>query len=284
MNKATLVYIIKTSRPRFWLYLAGPYLVGFAFGATNLNNFYSPIFILTLLYFIFPANFFLYAINDYFDQKGDMLNTKKRGRETTFENKNKSTVFVMLGLCLFLTFLIFAVQPNNTSRLGMIVFLLLSIFYSAPPLRFKTKPFLDSSSNFLYFMPGLVGYSAVSNLTPNPTILLCGLLWTSAMHLFSAIPDITPDQRAGFKTTAVLLGQKYSLILVFLLWLGFWIITASLALWFPIKIAAMVYPAIPLYILANPKVSIERIYWFFPKINALGGFLLFWSVFIRFLF
>jgi hypothetical protein len=37
--------------------------------------------------------------------------------------------------------------------------------YSAPPLRFKTTPFLDSLSNGLYILPGVVAYAAIEVAT-----------------------------------------------------------------------------------------------------------------------
>ena len=56
------------SRPRFWLYLGGTYLVGYSAGIQQLTDFSTPIFWLYLLFFLLIANVFLYGINDYADE------------------------------------------------------------------------------------------------------------------------------------------------------------------------------------------------------------------------
>ena len=46
MNLRYAVYrILVHSRPRFWLYTAGPFLVGYGAGATALGQFAEPRFI-----------------------------------------------------------------------------------------------------------------------------------------------------------------------------------------------------------------------------------------------
>jgi 4-hydroxybenzoate polyprenyltransferase len=283
MCKTLLLYALESSRPRFWLYLAGTYLVGFAFGARSLRDFYSPVFLITFVYFLFPANFLVYAINDYFDRAGDVFNIKKKRHERIFEDKHKVAFFSLLAVSFVLTCIVMLIQSHAISRLWIALFVVLGVFYSAPPIRFKTKAILDFSSNVLYVMPGLAGYSAISGMIPGANAFLCAFLWTWAMHLFSAIPDIIPDKNAKFFTTAVCFGKKNSLILVFLFWLGFWLMTMSLPIWPILQFAAILYPIIPLYLLATPEADISRIYWLFPIINGLGGMIVFWSAFIRLL-
>ena len=80
--------IIKLSRPRFWLYLAGPYLVGMAYSAQTAKQFYSFDFLYPLFYFLIPANMFLYGINDLFDKDTDKLNAKKISKEIRVTKRN----------------------------------------------------------------------------------------------------------------------------------------------------------------------------------------------------
>ena len=73
----TVAQLLKTSRPRFWIYLIGPILIAFA--ASGLQ--FSPLLILLGLYATLPANLLIYGVNDIFDRDTDALNAKKSGYE-----------------------------------------------------------------------------------------------------------------------------------------------------------------------------------------------------------
>lgn len=266
--------VLKVSRPRFWLYLAGPYLVGFAFASAGLTQFTNPIFWLFLIYFLVPANIFLYGVNDLYDTDTDALNQKKETHETRVQASNqvlvKRTVLVSLaismGMFWFLRgyeFLIFA------------LFIFLSAFYSMKPIRFKAIPFLDFSSNILYVLPAWLAYYQVSGLWPAQPVLFASFLWAMAMHLFSAVPDIKPDQEAGIKTSAVFLGKEKSLLLTSLFWLVAWILVFKsnyLGGWIYLF---LVYPLLPLAPFIFHRLDIARLYWLYPYINSALGFVLF---------
>jgi 4-hydroxybenzoate polyprenyltransferase len=104
-------------------------------------------------------------------------------------------------------------------------------------------------------------------------------MWTSAMHLFSAVPDIEADKRANVTTTAVLINVIPSLLLCFAFWLIFAIILVFIVPWNPPwSVLMFVYPAIPLYLLLRRSANIERIYWLFPYWNAIFGLILFFTI------
>ncbi len=147
----------------------------------------------------------------------------------------------------------------------------LSVFYSAPPLRFKARPFIDSLSNVLYAVPGFLGYQHASGHAVSWEVVAVACLWTSAMHLFSAIPDIGADRSADLNTTATVLGHRGSLVLCASLWLAFAAFVMSLQAFRPYSAVLMVYPAVPLLLLFRPEPVTGRVYWFFPAVNALVG-------------
>ncbi|MEF8937724.1 MAG: lycopene elongase, partial [Halovenus sp.] len=72
-----LGYLFWLSRPRFWFYLAGPVIVGVVYGASSQADLFTPLTVELFLYFLIPANIFLYGINDIFDADIDQLNPKK---------------------------------------------------------------------------------------------------------------------------------------------------------------------------------------------------------------
>lgn len=252
------------SRPRFWSYLAGSYLVGWAFG----NVPFSLIFLLHLVFFLFPANVFLYGVNDFFDRQTDVLNPKKR-KEYVLQKSQRGKVYALV-LVAFLMGLPLLVLQSSVDRLLFASWLFLSFFYSSQPLRFKRMPGFDLLSNVLYVLPGFLGYHEAGGGLPSFPIVLAVCCWAWAMHLFSAIPDIECDKKAGIRTTAVVLGKNMSLVLCMLLWLAF----AGMIFHYYLGFIGLVYPLIPLInLIAN--LDTLHMYWWFSLINTVLGFVLF---------
>jgi len=270
--------LLRISRPRFWLYTAGPFVIGYLAGVQNLAQLSSATFFILLLYFLLPANIFLYGINDLADGDTDQFNTKKKSYEQALQHSHQKPLKLALWICALLTvgLIVFSGSPALSSVL--LLFLFLSFAYSQKPFRFKAHPFIDSASNFLYLLPGVYGYLQSSQEFPPLMIILACSFWTAAMHLFSAVPDISADKKAGLKTTAVTLGTVKSLILCSLLWLvsGIIVLTTTKMWWLGI---IFVYPLIPLITLLK-KLPLPRVYQIFPMLNAGLGFLLFWSIFL----
>jgi 4-hydroxybenzoate polyprenyltransferase len=268
------VYAVRLSRPRFWIYTGGTYVVGYSIGMADWHAFLLPGYLAALLYFFFPANLFIYGVNDLFDEATDRINPKKGDREYRFSPADRGRLVFMIGLSLVATaFLGFAV-PDPRLLFVLIGFLFLAGFYSAPPLRFKQVPFLDFASNYLYVMPGIYGFVLASGGWPPSWLLLGGFLHIAAMHLFSAIPDIDCDRAAGITTTAVFLGWERSLLLCLVFWIGLAMIAISASGFHPLSLLVLAYPAVPALLLASRSISIDRVYWWLPALNtALGGLL-----------
>lgn len=263
--------IIKISRPRFWVYIAGTYLVSFSFGITSIYD-YSTIFFLFLLYFLFIANFFIYGVNDLFDWETDKKNPKKTSKEYKLEQKDKLQLKILLSISFLISILVILIDFSYTLLLLFLIFLFCSYFYSAKPLRFKEKPFVDSISNVLYIMPGIIGFYQSSGELPSLFIILSAWAWATAMHLFSAIPDIKYDKQAGLNTTAIYFGKRNSLFLTSFLW-----ILSGLFIFFIYPILSLIlviYSLIPL-VSYFKKLNLSKVYWFFPYLNAIVGFILF---------
>lgn len=272
---SSLLFWLKVSRPRFWLYTAGTFLVGVAVSVNSYQEFFRADLVALFLFFLLPANFFLYGVNDYFDFETDELNPKKQVKEVAVaENSKRRSILrkvlllTAIGSCVVAFFI-----QNTDAQLIFMSFLLLSIFYSAPPLRFKARPFLDFVSNLLYILPGVFAFVYVTGSYPSFTDVFMLSLWAWGMHLFSAIPDIEPDKKAEVQTTAVVIGKKRSLMMCSLLWLGFcallWSRHDALLPW---ALIVAVYPATPLILLLKKEVDIARVYWHFPFINSGVGF------------
>jgi lycopene elongase/hydratase (dihydrobisanhydrobacterioruberin-forming) len=268
--------IIRISRPRFYLYTAGPVLLGAVFA--------DPLAFLTLpllyafVWFLIPANVFLYGVNDLADRDTDRYNPKKGTKEHLLRDRERRslTLAILLSLALFAPL---ALISSWAALMFFVAFIVLGAAYSLPP-RLKARPILDAASNVLYAMPGLGAYALASGQLPSVFAMLAAFAWTAAMHWMSAIPDIEADRAAGLSTSASLFGRRASLIVVSFLW-ALCLLFASLAgLPLVVVLIGLVYPIIPLTLLTAPSDAIERAYWRYPWINAIAGFVLFVSAMV----
>jgi 4-hydroxybenzoate polyprenyltransferase len=259
-------YLFWLSRPRFWLYQGGPVVVAVTYAADGPGELFSPLAVALFLYFTIPANVFLYGVNDIFDQDIDQVNPKKdEGREVSYRGDRIVVVSIVVSGLLATGFLRW-LPPLGIAAL--LAWAALSVEYSAPPLRFKTTPLVDSVSNGLYILPGVVAYAAIEGVAPPATAVAGAWLWTMGMHTFSAIPDIEPDREAGIETTATFLGESNTYYYCVMCWL-----TASFVFTYThwvFGLLLLVYPGLVFGILAV-GVDIDEAYWWYPAINTLVG-------------
>ncbi len=267
--RGRLRYLIVLSRPRFWLYLAGPVAVGVTYGIADVSGLFTATTIALALYFLVPANVLLYGVNDIYDADIDELNPKKAGeREERWHGDRLVLLAVVAAGALGLV--TFAITPV-VAWPYLVGFFLLAVGYSAPPLRFKTTPFADSVSNGLYILPGAAAYATVAGAHPPIAAIIGAWLWTMGMHTFSAIPDIDPDRTAGIRTTATVLGESRTYGYCLVVWIG---AAAAFAAVDP-RLGALlaVYPVFVSWV-ALSSIDVARAYWWFPTVNTVVGTLL----------
>lgn len=265
---ARLRYLLKLSRPRFWLYLAGPVIVGVAFAAETPADLFAPVALALFAYFLVPANVLLYGVNDVFDADVDEANPKKDEKEVRYGGDLFVPVAVVASGLLGLG--TFVITPP-VAWPWLVGFFVLGVQYSAPPLRFKTTPFLDSVSNGLYILPGVAAYAALAGTNPPVAAVAAGWLWTMGMHTFSAIPDIDPDRAAGIQTTATYLGERRTYWYCAACWLA--AAAAFGTLDWRAGALLLAYP-LAVFGIVRSSVDVARAYWWYPALNTAVGMLL----------
>lgn len=269
--------LIRISRPRFWLYLFGPYLVGLAAGATSSSDFFRSDVILFGLYFLLPANLLVYGINDIFDFATDRLNPKKSEYEMLVRPETHRTLALWM-IAINLPILVVSYFVAFHALAPLAIFLVLSVLYSAPPIRAKTLPIVDSLCNVLYVFPGVFAYQLLTGSFPPISIMVAGGLWTAAMHAYSAIPDIDADRTASIDTIATTLGKIGTLVFC----LGAFVVAAIFA--YPylgllsVAFSLIYLSMIVASITAKSEARVFAIYKYFPLVNAAAGLALFFSV------
>lgn len=292
--------ILQIARPRFWMYTFGPFLVGIVaarvstYGATHprpilasLPRYVLLIVIIAVDYRLIGANILIYGINDLADTDTDALNDKKWDYEHALQSSEQSTLRTWVtgitvgewwALLLGLTRLIWRYQPSLWRQpiIVMGAFWLTSIYYSAPPIRAKEHPFIDGVFNVLYIIPALAGRLLIVGDLSWVSWLWFGAGWVraAAMHAYSAIPDIQPDQEAGLRTTAVYLGRNKTLI--YCTWL--WICAATMgAEVLGRRVYVLLIPYLVMITLSR-RGDIMSLYRRFPWINTAIWFIVFRGV------
>lgn len=269
------------SRPRFWMYVLGTFLVGMiAAGNPFHYDSYTTIqLVIFSIFFSFPANLLIYGVNDIYDYETDILNTKKSNYEKILSPLKHKRLWLIIGFFMlpFIPFLFFVNRPTLYT---IIVFLFMGLFYSATPIRAKSKPPLDILfSSIIYISPGLIGYLITGNTKIEWLAVIGGLVWAFAMQTYSAVPDIKADTTSGVETLATKLGEKNAL----------WFCLAAYALAgvigaMYVGAVAIIFGAIYVTIVGlslSNSSKVFKYYTYFPLVNIAAGTALFFYLFFN---
>jgi 4-hydroxybenzoate polyprenyltransferase len=275
--------LINISRPRFWIYVLGTFMVGaIAAGDPRLLELETLIILGVLfLFFTYPANLMIYGVNDIYDYETDKHNQKKLEYEELVEPKDQNMLGWNIALWV-IPFFVVLFWLNWQASIAFLIFNLTSVYYSAKPIRAKTKPPLDIIfSSIIYISPVVIGFFATGNMNISWLGIVGGFLWASAMQTYSAVPDIEADTKGGVRTLATVLGQNKAL----------WFCLAAYALaayigyvylgWIP-TILGLVYLCMVLYAMTKPDQSFW-IYKKFPLVNTAFGMIVFFLLVFKFL-
>ena len=211
--------LFQISRPVLWINTVGPAVVGVWLSGELWRWEAVPL----LLWLTLPLNLLIYGVNDVFDQETDAKNPRKGSLEGA-RIRPEEVALIRRGVLLtnvpfLLYFLLFL--PAG-AFLWILLYAALFVGYSAPPIRFKARPYLDSLSNAAYAFPLVFVPLALDTPVVWPAAL--GLMaWSAAKHTFDATQDIDEDQNVGIFTTAVQLGTRGVV-----LWSGVWWLIATL--------------------------------------------------------
>lgn len=213
-----LAQIVLSSRPISWINTAFPFAAAYLLATREID----PTLIFGTLYFLIPYNLAMYGINDVFDYASDLANPRKGGIEGALLSPRIHGATLWAAAITNVPFLVYLVIVGNpASWIWLAVSVFAVIAYSAPGLRFKERPFLDSTTSSLHFVtPAIVGLAlAETELTVTAIVVLVAfLLWGMAAHAFGAVQDIAPDREGGIGSIATVIGARATVRLSIALW------------------------------------------------------------------
>lgn len=269
--------LVSTSRPLSWVNTAYPFAVALFLTTGRID---LPLVIGTL-FFLIPYNLAMYGINDVFDYASDLANPRKGGIEGALlaPRIHRATLWAAAATNIpFLVYLVIVGNPASTAWLAVSVFAVIA--YSAPFLRFKERPFLDSVTSSTHFVsPAIVGLALAGASATTGTVVTLGafFLWGMAAHAFGAVQDIGPDRAGGISSIATVIGARATVRLS----LALWVIAGTAMLWTPWPGPLAAVLALPYVVNAAPwwnvtdetSASTNRAWRRFIALNYFAGFL-----------
>lgn len=221
--------IVLSSRPVSWVNTAFPFGAAYFLTAREADA----SLVIGFLYFLVPYNLAMYGINDVFDYASDVANPRKGGIEGALLTPRLHSATLWTTALSNLPFLVFLIAVGNaasTAWLAISVFAVIA--YSAPGLRFKERPFLDSATSSVHFVSPAAFGLALAEAVPTAdavVTLLAFFLWGMAAHAFGAVQDIGPDREGGIRSVATAIGARATVRLSLVLWVlsGFLMLTTS---------------------------------------------------------
>lgn len=203
---AALRHLLGSSRPVSWVNTAYPFAAAYLLaGGDNILT-----LVLGTLWFLIPYNLLMYGVNDVFDYESDLRNPRKGGLEGVVLPRrwHRLTLWAAaLSNLPFVVALLLIGTPTSAVVLAVSVFAVVA--YSAPGLRFKERPVLDSITSSTHFVsPAVLGLAMAGSTWPLPVLaaLAAFFVWGMASHAFGAVQDIEADRAAGIGSVATVLG------------------------------------------------------------------------------
>lgn len=210
--------VVAASRPFSWINTAYPFAAGYLVATGGRID---ATLVVGTLYFLVPYNLLMYGVNDVFDYASDLRNPRKGGIEGALADPAtaRRTHRRILWACAvanvpFLAWLL--LQGDAAANLTLAVVIFLVVAYSAPVLRFKERPFLDSLTSAIHFVGPLL-YALVlvgADLGARTVwpVLAAFVLWGAASHAFGAVQDVQADREGGIGSVATVIGAHRTVV------------------------------------------------------------------------
>ncbi|AFZ68591.1 UbiA family prenyltransferase [Deinococcus peraridilitoris] len=196
--------LLLVSRPALWINTVGVGVVGLWLAGSLWS--WEARWLVLLLWLTFPYNLLIYGLNDCSDRAEDAVSERKGGWQgARLEAEHLRPLLWAIPFVNAPFVLYFVLAFPSAALLTLTLAMLLFTLYSLPPVRFKSRPLLDSLSNVAYALPVLVPAQLLGQ--PWPLWPLLALMaWSVGKHAFDAVQDLTADRSAGVRTVATTLG------------------------------------------------------------------------------
>ncbi|WP_061961311.1 prenyltransferase [Demequina flava] len=226
MTTSLVMSVVKSSRPISWINTAFPFAAGYLMATREVDA----TLIVGTLFFLIPYNLLMYGINDVFDYESDLANPRKGGvegdvvRDRAQAKRVHRAILIACAVTVlpFMAWLLWVGDVAAGITLVLVVFGVIA--YSAPGLRFKEKPFLDSLTSALHFAGPLIYALVLADVSLTAAgvwpVWAAFVLWGMASHAFGAVQDVRADRAGGIGSVATVIGARATVRLAVALYLA----------------------------------------------------------------
>jgi 4-hydroxybenzoate polyprenyltransferase len=211
MSAATAArQLLVSSRPISWINTAYPFAAAYLLSTREVDV----VLLVGTLFFLVPYNLAMYGINDVFDYESDLRNPRKGGAHGAVLERRMHGITLWAAALSCAPFAVFlAAVGGPASWIVLALSLFFVVFYSAPPLRLKERPFADSATSSIHFFsPAVYGLVLGGAQWSWQLVLLlvAFALWGVASHAFGAVQDVVADREAGISSIATVRGAAWT--------------------------------------------------------------------------
>ncbi|WP_328741358.1 prenyltransferase [Flavimobilis rhizosphaerae] len=206
--RRVLARLVGTARPVSWINTAYPFVAAYLLAGGS--SWWLGI--VASLYLLVPYNLAMYGINDVFDHESDLANPRKGGVEGIVLERGLHRTTLVAALVTNVPFLVVLLAAGTTlANVVLVVAVVAVVGYSAPPLRLKERPVLDSLTSSTHFVaPAVYGVALAGGAWTSEVlaVLAAFFCWGAASHAFGAVQDVRADRAAGIGSVATVLGAR----------------------------------------------------------------------------
>lgn len=210
--------LVASSRPYSWINTAYPFAAGYLMATSGRLDL---SLLVGTLFFLVPYNLLMYGINDVFDYASDLRNPRKGGIEGGLADPAVAAVvhrriLIACGV-VTLPFVVALLLLGGTAANWTLLAVVFGVVaYSAPVLRFKERPVLDSLTSAMHFVGPLL-YALVlvgADLGSRDTwpVLAAFVAWGMGSHAFGAVQDVRADREGSIGSVATVLGAHATVV------------------------------------------------------------------------
>ncbi|GAA1172656.1 prenyltransferase [Ornithinimicrobium humiphilum] len=211
--------LVGSSRPLSWVNTAYPFAAAYLLAGGGITL----TLVLGTLWFLIPYNLLMYGVNDVFDYESDLRNPRKGGVEGVVLSRRWHRLTLWAAALTNLPFVVALVLLGDVfSTVVLAISVFAVIAYSAPGLRFKERPVLDSVTSSTHFVSPAVFALAIADAeltTPVLLALAAFFVWGMASQAFGAVQDIIADREGGISSIATVLGAATTVRAAFVAYL-----------------------------------------------------------------
>ncbi len=199
-----------------WIHFLGILILGYVYNLKSAHFFSKQLFSIILIGSL--DLFHVYSLNDCFD-----LYWKTTKSEVTYFKP-----YIIVSYIILVTNVIFSFFFAKYSTIIILLGAIITYIYSAPPLRLKSKPFINTFLNSIGFsILFFIGFPlSKERLTESAIFFIFFMFIMTPIQLIHELSHFNEDKRKNILTTSVFCGEDFSLhTIISSLVLGFfWVI------------------------------------------------------------